>query len=367
MVAVQDVHVGELSAVMARRGHVVTVFTRRDEPDGPQRVQDDLLQHMGVFAERLAEQWSVEPPEVVHAHSWISGIAAQLAARARKIPTVQTFHGLGVIKRRYQKEPAAGLGTRLKMEKLVARHANWVTATCSDEVNELTRMGRPRARASVVPCGVDLQKFNTEGPIAPRGERPRIIAVGKLLPRKGFDTMIRALPLIPEAEFVVVGGPEKKQIEANPEVRRLQALAADLGVADRVSFTGAVDRDDMPAMYRSADVVTCTPWYESFGIVALEAMACGVPVVASAVGGMLDTVVHDVTGRLVAPDRPRECAEAVATILRDSFLRRSLGLAGRDRACARYSWDRVADDTVRIYERLVAIGDGEQAPNKNLR
>ena len=107
-------------------------------------------------------------------------------------------------------------------------------------------------------------------------------------------------------------------------------------------------------------MVTCTPWYEPFGIVPLEAMACGVPVVASAVGGMLDTVVHDVTGYFVPPGRPRECAEAVS-ILRDSFLRRSLGLAGRDRACARYSWDRVADDTLRIYERLVAIGDHEQA------
>ena len=123
-------------------------------------------------------------------------------------------------------------------------------------------------------------------------------------------------------------------------------------MAERVSFTGAVARPDLPALLRSADVVACTPWYEPFGIVPLEAMACGVPVVASAVGGMLDTVVHDVTGRLVTPKRPRELAEVVSTVLRDSFLRRSLGLAGRDRACARYSWDRVAADTLRIYERL---------------
>jgi len=109
-------------------------------------------------------------------------------------------------------------------------------------------------------------------------------------------------------------------------------------------------------------VVACTPWYEPFGIVPLEAMGCGVPVVASAVGGMLDTVVHDVTGRLVTPRRPRECAEAVTTILRDSFLRRSLGLAGRDRACARYSWDRVAADTLRIYERLVSTPASLAAP-----
>jgi glycosyltransferase involved in cell wall biosynthesis len=168
--------------------------------------------------------------------------------------------------------------------------------------------------------------------------------------------MIEALPGIPRAEYVIVGGPEGGELGANPEVRRLRALAAQLGVSDRVIFLGAIAYTDMPAMLRSADVVTCTPAYKSFGLVPLEAMACGVPVVASAVGGMLDTVVDDVTGRLVMPQRPRECAEAVTTILRDSFLRRSLGLAGRDRACARYSWDRVGADTCRVYDRLVTAG-----------
>ena len=206
-------------------------------------------------------------------------------------------------------------------------------------------------------CGVDLDAFSTAGPVAARGERPRIIGVGRLVPRKGFDTVIEALPAIQDAEFLIVGGPSLRDLDDDPEVRRLSALADRLGVADRVVFTGAVARKDMPPLLRSADVVTCTPWYEPFGIVPLEAMACGVPVVASAVGGMLDTVVHDVTGRLVSPRRPRECADAVTTILRDSFLRRSLGLAGRDRACARYSWDRVAADTLRIYDQLVGASE----------
>jgi glycosyltransferase involved in cell wall biosynthesis len=129
-------------------------------------------------------------------------------------------------------------------------------------------------------------------------------------------------------------------------------LAKELGVARRVHLHGAVPREGMPAMLRSADVVACTPWYEPFGIVPLEAMACGIPVVASAVGGMLDTVVQDVTGKLVSPKKPVEIAAAINRLLRDSFLRQSLGLAGRDRVCARYSWDRVAADTLRIYHQL---------------
>lgn len=369
----QSVQVAELSAAMTRCGHEITVYTRRNDPHGPERVRtpqgytvvhvpagppeqlsrDNLIEHMSAFAQYLDAQWDIERPDVAHAHFWSSGVATQLAARAKSVPTVLTLHTLGVVERRHHGTENTSSPARLKLEKLVAAHATWVAATCTDEVFELVRLGRSRTRISVVPCGVDLDRFSTEGTIAERGERHRIIAVGRLLPRKGFDTMIQALPGIPDAEYVIVGGPDFGQLSSDPEVCRLRTLAAELGVADRVVFTGALPRSDMPAILRSADVVTCTPWYESFGIVPLEAMACGVPVVASAVGGMLDTVVHDVTGRLVTPRNPRECAEAVSNILRDSFLRRSLGLAGRDRACARYSWGRVAADTVRIYERLV--------------
>lgn len=369
----QNVHVAELSAALARRGHDVSVYTRRDDPDLPERVsttqgytvvhvpagparqlpKDELLVHMGPFAQYLDQQWSVDRPDVAHAHFWMSGLATQLAARHLDLPAVQTFHALGVVKRRHQGSLDTSPEDRLKLEAMVARTATWVAATCTDEVFELMRLGRSRNRISVVPCGVDLDLFTPDGPRAERGARHRIVSVGRFVPRKGFDVVIRALPGIPDTELVLVGGPDRAEVDADPEARRLRELAERLGVSDRVVFQGAVARADMPALLRSADVVACTPWYEPFGIVPLEAMACGVPVVAAAVGGMLDTVVHDVTGRLVTPKRPAEVAEAINILLHDEFLRQSLGAAGRDRAKARYSWDRIAADTLRIYDRLV--------------
>lgn len=364
----RHVYVAELSAALVRRGHEVTVYTRRDDAGLPQRRQtpqgytvvhvpagpaeplpaDAVLHHMGEFAGCLDAQWSADRPDLAHAHFWTSGVATQLAARAHRVPTVQTFHSLGA------QGPDTSGGVRLRLEKLVARNADWATATCTDEVFDLMRMGRSRTRISVVPCGVDLDAFSTEGPAVARGPQHRIVTVGPMMPSTGFDTMIQALPAVAaDAELVIVGGPPSAHLGEDGEVARLRALAESLDVADRVRFTGAVARRDMPALLRSADVVTCTSWQGHSGMVVLEAMACGVPVVASAVGGMLDTVVQDVTGRLVPPGRPKDCADAVSGVLRDSFLRRSLGLAGRDRACARYSWDRVAADTARIYDTLV--------------
>ena len=368
----QNVHVAELSAALTRRGHEVTVYTRRDDPSLPDRVEmpqgytvihvpagpaehvpkDELLPHMGSFARFLDAQWSADRPDVSHAHFWMSGLATQLAARHLELPAVQTFHALGVVKRRHQGADDTSPKERLRLEAMVARTATWVAATCTDEVFELMRMGRARGRMSVVPCGVNLERFTPEGPAAPRGERRRIVSVGRFVPRKGFDIVVRALPAIPDAELVIVGGPDNAQLDSDPEACRLMQVATELSVADRVQLYGSVAREDMPAILRSADVVACTPWYEPFGIVPLEAMACGVPVVASAVGGMLDTVVHDVTGKLVRPKSAPEVAIAINQLMRDDFLRQSLGAVGRDRARARYSWDRIAADTLRIYERL---------------
>jgi glycosyltransferase involved in cell wall biosynthesis len=372
----RNVHLAELSAALTRRGHTVTVYTRREDAKLPERVEmpqgytvvhvpagpakplakDERLNHIGQFARLLDAQWTADRPDVAHAHFWMSGVAAQLAARHLDLPAVQTFHALGVVERGHQGADCTIPRERQHLEAMIARCADWVAATCAEEVFEVIRMGRPRARMSIVPCGVDVNMFTPTGPTAPRGERHRVLCVGKLAPRKGFDVVIQAMQAVPDAELVIVGGPDKSELHAHPEARRLLELAEKLGVADRVQLYGSVARERMPAILRSADVVACTPWYEPFGIVPLEAMASGIPVVASAVGGMLDTVVHDVTGWLVKPRSHTEVARAIKHLLRDDFLRQSLGAAGRDRATTRYTWDRIAADTLRIYGRLVPAG-----------
>jgi glycosyltransferase involved in cell wall biosynthesis len=170
------------------------------------------------------------------------------------------------------------------------------------------------------------------------------------VPRKGYDIVIEALTRLPETELLIAGG-----ADATPEPGhdRLVGVAERFGVADRVRLIGPVARADMPALLRSGDLVICSPWYEPFGLVPLEAMACGVPVVASAVGGMLDTVVDSVTGALVPPRDPAALAGVVGALLASPDQRAQLARAGLERARSRYSWDQVAADTAAVYEQTV--------------
>lgn len=372
----QNVAVAELSAALARQGHEVVVYTRRDDAGLPERVdtadgysvvhvpagpaeviaKDEMPQYMGDFGEFLAGQWTQWRPDVAHAHFWMSGLATLAAADPLRIPTVQTFHALGAVKRLHQGAADTSPDERIRLETMIARSVDWVAATCSEEVAELVRMGRPASRISVVPCGVDVEEFTPDGPTAPKGKAHRVVSVGRLVPRKGFDTMIRAMRQLPRTELVIVGGPDKSELDDDAEAMRLQRLAADHGVGDRVHLYGSVARDEMPMLLRSADVVAATPWYEPFGIVPLEAMACGVPVVASAVGGMLDTVVPGGTGRLVPPRDADALAAAIGPLLWDGRLRGRFGAAGRRRVCEHYTWDRVADGTEEVYRTLAAVG-----------
>ena len=169
-----------------------------------------------------------------------------------------------------------------------------------------------------------------------------------------MDTVIAALPLLPEAELLVAGGPVRSRIHTDPEAVRLHALAAELGVADRVHVVGSVPRTDMPALIRSADVVVATPWYEPFGIVLLEAAACGRPLVGSAVGGLLDSVDDGRTGLLVPPRDPVALAAAVTALLADPGRRTAVGAAARARAEDRFSWRQVATATESAYVDVVA-------------
>jgi glycosyltransferase involved in cell wall biosynthesis len=372
----QNVHVAALAAGLARGGHVVTVHTRRDDAALPERVttpdgydvahvsagpplplpKDELLGHMPAFAAALRADWSVRPPDVVHAHFWMSGLAAVEAAGSllRPVPVLQTFHALGSVKKRHQGPADSSPPQRIDLERELCAAVGHVVATCTDEVFELRRLGLASDRVSIVPCGVDTGVFTPRGPVAARTGRPRLLVLGRLVERKGQEDAVRALAAVPDAELVVVGGPPTGELDADPEVRRLRTVAAALGVADRLVFTGAVARADVPGWIRSADVVLAVPWYEPFGITPLEAMACGRPVVATAVGGLVDTVVDGVTGDLVPPRDPAALGGALAALLADDERRTAYGAAGVKRVRSRYRWARVVADTEAVYRQVLA-------------
>jgi glycosyltransferase involved in cell wall biosynthesis len=373
----QNVHVAALAGHLVRRGHEVTVFTRRDNPDSPWRVtadagylvehvpagpptdvpKDDLLRYVPDFARHLAARFTRETYDVVHTHFWMSGLAGLAAAEPLRIPVVHTFHALGTVKRRHQGRADTSPPDRIELEERICRRADRVIATCTDEVGELTAMGMPEHRATVIPCGVDTGVFTPEatGPATrASGARIRLLMVGRLVPRKGGADVVRALAGVPGAELVIAGGPCADALSVDPEVRRLRRIAEADGTADRVRFLGRVPHERMPDLFRRADIVVSVPWYEPFGIVPLEAMACGRPVVGSAVGGILDTILPGITGDLVRPRAARQLARVLCHLIDDERRCAAYGRAGVRRARGTYHWTRIAKETERVYAHTVA-------------
>ncbi|MBO3753062.1 glycosyltransferase [Streptosporangiaceae bacterium NEAU-GS5] len=325
------------------REHNVTVYTRSAIGGvGVERIsagpagelsEPELVPYISDFSAALKRRWAISRPDVIHAHSWTSGLAAIAGSEGLNVPVTQTFH-----------ETAGGsTAPVLRLERAIGRRARTVIATCAAEESALIRLGVPRKNIAVVPSGVDVEVFRRQGPAMPRGERPRLLHVGHL----GAPAAIRALASVPEAELVVAGGQE-------PDVERLHIVAGEHCVADRVVLLGHVQHDTMPRLMRSADVVLTLPSAAPVGMVALEAMACGVPVIASAVDAHLDSVIHGVTGYLVGVNRQADLVGRVRELLGDRTMRTAIGYAGVDRARSRYSLERISAELLRVYENACA-------------
>ncbi|MEO3861733.1 glycosyltransferase [Acrocarpospora sp. B8E8] len=324
------------------RGHSVTVYTRTSSaikgvrvervPAGPagELSDSDLLPYISDFSDGLKRCWRRDRPDVIHAHSWTGGLAAIAGSDGLGVPVTQTFH--------HDDVPSA---PERRLERAIGRQARAVIAACAGEESELIRLGVPRRNIAVVPSGVDVERFRRQGPAAPRGERARMLHIGD----SGAAMAIGALASVPGAELLVAGGDDAT-------LARLRILAKEKGVEDRVGLLGRVPHASMPKLIRSADVALALAPSAPTGMAALEAMACGVPVIVSATGAHLDAVVHGVTGFHVR--RPAEVAMRMRQLLGDRTLRTALAFAGVDRARSRYSLERVSQELIRVYENVCA-------------
>jgi D-inositol-3-phosphate glycosyltransferase len=366
----QSVVVDCLSRALSLAGHAVQIFSQRDDPSLPGCLVTPAGVHIDhlaaepaaaslplgaidAFAARLSDEWAAELPDVVHAHSWMSGKAAVAAARPFGIPVVQTFHGLTRAKRGRAGDPSS---QRIEEEAALVRAAARLIATSSAEVFALLGMGANPGAIKLIPCGVDLDVF---GPAVRAPQRTdgvfRVATLSRLVLDAGVGDAIEALRYLEGVELVVGGGRcNADDLFSDPDACALRALAEAKGVASRVTFRGQIKRDEVAAFLQSADVVVCAPWHDSIGTVALEAMACGIPVIVSAVGSHVDAVADGISGMHVPPQAARQLAYAIDALKSDAPRRGRFSRFGIERTSERYGWQRIASETFEVYRSVAA-------------
>jgi len=380
----QNVYVLHVALALARQGHHVDVLTRRDQRSLPTAVdlrpgvrvlhidagppefvpKENLLPHMQAFGtETLRLMRASHPYDVVHGNFFMSGLVGLRVQRRLNVPLVQTFHALGAVRRLHQKEADRFPADRIELERRIAREADCVIAECPQDADDLMRhCGVPARRIAQVPCGVDLAEFTPGDRLDARRrlglpeDEFIVLQLGRLVPRKGVDNVIRAVGRLGEGRpwrLLVVGGESREPDAARtPEIGRLREVAREAGVSRRVDFVGRRDRDELKDYYQAADVFVTTPWYEPFGITPLEAMACGTPVIGAAVGGIQHTVVDGLTGFLVPPKDPEVLAQRLEDLRCIPDLGRMMGRAGRVRVCREFTWDGVASKLAKVYAQV---------------
>lgn len=383
----QNVYVAQLARHLARTGYLVDIFTRRDDdtleqvvdwhpgvrvihvPAGPAHFvpKEAMLPYMeefGRFVIRFARREKI-PYELMHANFFMSGMVARQVKKALGIPFVMTFHALGRVRRLSQKEADAFPDVRFTIEENLMHEADRIIAECPQDRQDMEQhYGAPSASIDVVPCGFDPDEFwpvtlDARQQLGLGRDEFVMLQLGRMVPRKGVDNVIRAAAILRhqyqiDARLLVVGGnAETPDPVATPELGRLMALASELGIEQSVIFTGQRHRGQLRYYYSAANVFVTTPWYEPFGITPVEAMACGTPVVGTAVGGIKTTVIDSETGYLVPPNDPEALAERLAWLQRHPHLAQRMGWAGMRRAYQHFTWRNVAANIASVYESVL--------------
>ncbi len=374
-----SVYIRELARMLGIRGHRVDIFTRLQDPEGTQCVQlyenvrlihlragnegpmptlalypylDDFFREMERF--RAGEQRHYD---LIHSHYWLSGQVGKWLGERWNAPHMVMFHTLAALKNTtVQEEQESEL--RIATERDLAQSCQRILAATAREKEHLSHYyGAHPEKIGVVPCGVDLERFcPMDRKIARRqlgfaDDESIVLFVGRLAPIKGIDRLLRAMtylkPLKP-IRLVIIGGDDHH----TPESQDLHRLAVELGVQDVVVFLGRVEHEALPPYYCAADVVALPSHYETFGLVALEALACGTPVVATPVGAMETILREGETGRVVANGAPQDLAAGI-----DEFTAKTvageLSVAAIRGSVLGFGWDHVATAIVDQYATLL--------------
>jgi D-inositol-3-phosphate glycosyltransferase len=372
-----NVYMRELAQKMAKHHMQVDIFTRRTDQNTPQIVhlgkntrvihvqagpmaplhKNDLYQYTPTFARYIGEFRRNESIhyDLIHSHYWLSGVAATRLACHWGVPHVTMFHTLGRLKQLANpKEPELPL--RLEMEQRLIRHVDCIIAPTPEERNQMIRYcGAIASRIAIIPCGVDLKLFVPLSRSYARQQlglpagRPMLLFAGRLDPFKGPDLLLRASALMQkEALVVIVGGSGAD----DNDTQQLRGLAQHLGVADRVLLLGARPREEMPLFYNAANITVVPSYHETFGLAAVESLACGTPVVATRAGGLTAIVRHGENGFLV-PRCPGFFAERLDALLSDDQLYTCLQSAARS-SVTQFSWEKVAQEVHTVYQELTS-------------
>jgi D-inositol-3-phosphate glycosyltransferase len=389
----QNVYVRRVGEALAKLGWQVDMFTRKSSPYDPTIVQhsphcrtirltagpetyiprDDLFQYMPAFVaafQKFQQKEGTNYP-LVHTNYWMSGWVGMQLQQQQNVQLLHTYHSLGAVKYLAIDELPAIAKTRVDVERDILERAQRIVATSPQERDDLRNLVSQLGRVDIIPCGTDIANFR---PISKTEARKQlgistkekvVLYVGRFDKRKGIETLVRATGELrakleqgeeidpQKLKLLIVGGSDPNEADG-AERRRIEGIVNELGIAANTEFVGMVGHDRLPLYYTAADVCVVPSHYEPFGLVAIEAMACGTPVVASDVGGLKFTVISEETGLLVPVRDVSGFARAIERILTDDLWARKVRKQAAARVQENFSWDGVAAQLSGLYRLLLA-------------